>query len=230
MKRKPTYTQFHDKHNGETGIIIANGPSLRDVPIEFLMSVPSFGCNFVHRRADGFAPTYYANTGMNHLDTLEKRQAIYPAMDSPHCEAAFINRLVAHLFPFENIYGILSGRAYGLHNSRKFSLDPLHIIGIGGSMLFGLFQIAYYMGFDRLYVVGLDHDYSGDKHFYDESDVPYIEEVPGPHYQHDNKTWQAACDGVFTQCRIAFEMDNREIINMTPGSKCDVFKMEAPAW
>ena len=230
MKHKSIYTKFKDMHRGESAIMIANGPSLNDVPIEYLMSRPTFGCNFVHQL---FCPMYYANTGINHLDTEEKRDAIHPVLRDPNCKAAFINRMFVHLFPFEEVYGIISGGAYNApqRDKGKFLFDPLNIIGAGGTMLFGLFQIAYYMGFDRVYVVGLDHDYSGkDAHFYSEADVPYIEQAPGAHYSYDNKIWQAKCDGVFTQCKIAFERDGREIINITPDSKCDVFEKGVVPW
>ena len=232
MQSKPIYTRFKDCHKGESGIIIANGPSLRDVPIEYLMSMPTFGCNYVHMLGD-FAPTYYANIGVNHLDTEEKRASIFPAMARPNCKAAFINRLFAHYFPFEDVVGIMSGSVFKWpqRETRKFRTDPLDYIGVGGTMLFGLFQIAYYMGFDKVYVVGLDHDYEGkEPHFYSEDDVPFIEAVPGPVYDYDNERWQARCDGVFTMCRIAYEDDGRRIINITPGSKCDVFEKGAPEW
>jgi hypothetical protein len=41
-----------------------------------------------------------------------------------------------------------------------FSDDCLRRIGVGGSVAFICLQLAYYMGFDEVYLIGFDHNYA----------------------------------------------------------------------
>ena len=160
MKRIKDYTKFKDMHKGETCITIANGPSLEEVPVEFLRKYPSFGVNRITQMAQthDFMPTYYSCIGYNQLDTPEKRATIHPALEHVNCGGAFINRLWMHKFPYDNVWGIKSIADYDKSaDTLFFSLDPLHIIGIRGTMMLPVFQLAYYMGFTTCLVVGLDH-------------------------------------------------------------------------
>ena len=49
---------FYNLHYGKTGLIICNGPSLRDVPNKFLKKYPNFGLNNIWLR-ENFTPDYY---------------------------------------------------------------------------------------------------------------------------------------------------------------------------
>ena len=229
MKPTSGYAKFHNVHKGETGIIIANGPSLSEVPIEFLRRYVTLGCNRISKMAPEFAPTYYACIGHTQLDTAEKRDTFLPMLVHDDCKAAFINRMVAHLFPFENIYSILGGRYYGIEETRFFSLDPMNVTGLGYSMIFVLFQIAYYMGFETILLVGLDHHYpeGEQKHFYKDSEVPEFEIAPGPVYDWDSDKWAAGANIIFSMANEAYTSHGRQIINLTSNSHCEVFRKEA---
>jgi len=230
---KEGFWKFHDLHKGETGLVVANGPSLAEVPIEFLRRYVTLGCNRITMMAPEFAPTYYACTGNTQIKGREQRETMYPMMAHPDCKAAFINRLYAHLFPFENIYPIISGYYYGLEETRFFSYDPLHIYGIGATMTFVLLQIAFYMGFDPVLIVGLDHNYpkGTKKHFYDDSETPLFEISPGPVYNFDNEIWQEQATIMLDIASEAYKQNGRTIINIGSASHCTSFRKEAlSAW
>lgn len=227
------YEKFHNLHKGEAGLVVANGPSLADVPIEFLKSYVTLGCNRITAMCPEFVPTYYSCVGLNQLNDADKRETILPMLEHPDCKAAFINRLVAHLFPYDNIYSVLGGAFYGLENTKVFSYEPLHITGIGGSMTFILLQIAFYMGLDPVLVVGLDHNYpkGSKKHFYDDSEFPGFEVAPGPVYGNDGDLWQAVASSMFAIAQEVYLKHGRTIINLTRDSHCEVFRKEAlSAW
>ncbi len=221
------YEKFHDMHKGETGLVVANGPSLADVPIEFLKSYVTLGCNRITHMTPEFVPTYYACLGRNQVNTETKRETIFPTIEL--CEAAFINRLLIHHFPFDNVYSIMGGSFYGLEETRIFSLDPLNITGLGATMTFVLLQIAFYMGFDPVLVVGLDHNYpkGAKKHFYDDREYPEFETAPGPVYQNDNATWQNHATAMLNLAQEVYLDHSRTIINITSESYCKVFRKEA---
>ena len=233
MNVQEGFWKFHDMHKGETGLIVANGPSLEQVPIEFLKSYITLGCNRITGMAPEFVPNYYACTGITQIVKREQRETMYPMLAHPDCKAAFINRMYAHLFPFENIYTILSGAYYGIENTRFFSYDPLNIIGIGATMTFILLEIAFYMGFDPVLIVGLDHHYpkGTKKHFYDDSEFPLFETAPGPIYNYDSATWQEQATIMLDMASEAYKEHGRTIINIGRDSQCTSFRKEAlSAW
>jgi hypothetical protein len=59
-----------DKHKGETCIIIGNGPSLKEIPQDFLKKYPTFGTNRIYaiKHLEGFHPVYYASVNPLVLD------------------------------------------------------------------------------------------------------------------------------------------------------------------
>jgi hypothetical protein len=223
------YLKFHDCHKGETGLVVANGPSLENVPIEFLKSYITLGCNRITALAPEFVPNYYACLGHTQIDTGAKRETMIPMLMHPDLKAAFLNRLYIHLFPMEHVYSILGGRFYGIEETRFFSFDPLNITGLGYTMTFVLLQIAFYMGFERVLLVGLDHNYpdSSKKHFYDDSEFPDFEIAPGPVYEWDNEKWQGGANIILSMANEVYNEQGREIINITSDSHCEVFRQEA---
>lgn len=235
MKPNLGYTKFKDCHRGSPGIVIANGPGLAEIPIDFLNKYPSHGCNRITLMAPEFAPNYYYCLGRNQIDTAEKRETFIPTLVHKNCKAAFLNRLYAHLFPFDEIYSIMGGSFYGFGQSpdapstRFFSYDPLHITGLGATMVFVMLQIAYYMGHDPVLIVGLDHHYpdSTKKHFYDDSDVPNFESAPGPVYENDTSVWRQHADFMFRLARKHYDDGGREIINLSVQTACEIFRKEA---
>ena len=233
MAKTKSYRKFKDLHKGETGLLVANGPSLADVPIEFLKSYVTLGCNRITHMTPEFVPTYYACLGMNQVSKEDQRETIYPTIEHPDCKAAFINRLMIHEFPYDNVYSLLGGWAYHLPETAFFSLDPLNITGLHATMTFVLLQIAFYMGFDTILIVGLDHNYpEGTKrHFYDDGEFPDFEQAPGPIYENDSEVWQEHATAVLSLAQEVYIEHGRQVINLTSGSHCEVFRKEAlSAW
>ena len=95
-------------------------------------------------------------------------------------------------------------------------------------MTYIMLQMAYYMGFKRSLIVGMDGTYEfkdeGKKHFYhDRMTKDKWEIAPGPH---TNKSWQEGCEQVFGLALHAYKMGGREIINLNPKSKVRMFPKE----
>lgn len=233
MRPTEGYSQFKDKHAGETGIIIANGPGLNNVPVEFLKKHTSLGCNRITLMAPEFVPTYYACLGMNQIDTPEKRATFDPMLGHPDCKAAFLNRLYAHEFFYDNVFSILGGYTYGMEETRFFSNNPLKVTGLGYTMIYVLLQIAFYMGFQTILLVGLDHHYPDgpQKHFYKDGEVPEFEVAPGPLYNYDTREWRKGANIVLTMANEVYLNAGREIINLSSPSECSIFRKEKlSAW
>ena len=72
------YRQFKDKHKGERGIVVANGPGLENIPMDVVSRYTTLGCNRITYLLPDFAPTYYSCLGYNQMDTPEKRDTMTP--------------------------------------------------------------------------------------------------------------------------------------------------------
>ena len=104
----------------------------------------------------------------------------------------------------------------------------------GGTVTYINFQLAYLMGFKRVYLIGLDFNYikpkgtiidgntwisTGDdpNHF----DKSYFGE--GKRY-HDPQLHRAKI--AYQKANEVFKSENKEIVNLTENTKLDVFKTE----
>jgi hypothetical protein len=101
---------------------------------------------------------------------------------------------------------------------------------VGASVTFAALQIAYYMGFQQVILVGLDHKYS-------EAGTPNQTETRTdardashfhPDYFPKGIQWQLPdlirSEYDFQIARDAFEKDGREILDATVGGYCPIFK------
>lgn len=130
-----------DMHAGETCIIIGNGPSLNDIPNEFLHAYPTFGTNRIYLRED-FTPTYYAS--VNPL-VIEQSIEEISLMDA----VKFIRHTLAHKIP-----GAIPLKSAGFWT---FSADPLQFVFEGYTVTYVCMQLAFWMGFSNVLLVGVDH-------------------------------------------------------------------------
>lgn len=205
------WQDFKDKHKGETGLIIGNGPSLRDVPLDFLNKYPSFGTNRIYL-LEGFAPTYYCSVnplviGQFHEDISK--------IGAP--------KFLPGNYCFDDTCLPLNSSGLVL-----FSKQPDTWIYEGHTVTFVCMQIAYYMGFDTVLLVGVDHSFTYDgkpnqqmtmsgndpNHFH--KDYFKGKEWNNPDLERSNHAYKLA--------RNAYSLVGKRIINLTPGSKETAFE------
>lgn len=202
-----------DIFRGEDCIVIGNGLSLANVPFDLLKSMKSFGSNGIYMLPD-FTPDFYSVIGFNHLDTAEKRQVVKEVI--PNVCAAFINRLFIQYFRadsigYRNVYSVLSG---GPVERGGFSFRPLEYVGVNATITYISLQLAYWMGFHRVYLVGIDHDYTSvERHFYPDWSRP---EFPVEERSiEDGEEVARRADTAYKAAKVAFRKDGRHILNLT---------------
>jgi len=150
-------SDFWNKHQGETCLIIANGPGLRDIPLEFLQSYLSFGTNLIYKLV-GFTPTYYTAVDQKVLIPLAK---------------TFETRLPVPKFVPDGFVDYQARPVYYFHQRPgevwDGNIDGINMLTRPGiaykSITHVALQLAYYMGFTTMLIVGLDHTDDG-MHFY----------------------------------------------------------------
>ena len=113
-----------------------------------------------------------------------------------------------------------------------FSRDLLDGVHPGGNVVVTLvLQVTYYMGFDKVYLVGCDCDYPEDKtaRYYDGSVLTkevtdWIKDFDPQNPQFTNDWWKSF--GSYKVCKEVYESSGREIVNSTVGGRLEVFRRE----
>lgn len=213
--------KYKDLHRGECCFIVGNGPSLRIKDLEQIKDshICSFGMNLAYNIYDrtSWRPSYYVISDYNILreyygeikklrrDNLFIKNFYY--MDeTPYIEAT-------------NYYPGYPIRNYYINE--KFSDDIATAVYAGYSVTYDALQIAAYMGFKKIYLIGNDFSYMGDpadkgNHFYDNK-VSDKRVVAGRPYIH--LTLEA-----FGAAKEYADLNGIEIWNATRGGKLEVFQ------
>ena len=190
-----------DIHEGETGIILGNGKSLESLPIGFLR-FPSFGCNLINRLFSAHL-TYYTC-----IDTeLLTKYQWEISLNAARCDYAFLNSMY--------VEG-LSRFVYPLDRKEGDYFFPGMAANWGGSVTYVNLQLAFFMGFKRILMAGIDHDLAWE-HFSDDYPVRSSKrwEVRGNINNTIEKWYRVAND--------FYRTHDREIINVTPHTGTDAF-------
>jgi 6-hydroxymethylpterin diphosphokinase MptE-like protein len=210
---------FKDKRKGNVCVIIGNGPSLEQTPLGKLSRLyEAFGANKIYGL--GIKPTYWTCVDSDMLHDCVSWLLAHPEFDS--------ERFVPRTIPLPGAHQLNVVIEHG------FSKDASEKVVIGGTVTYVNLQLAWYMGFTTVLLVGVDHKYpkasqgrpgykfiaEGDDpdHFKLADGSPYFE--PGKIY---NRPELAATERYYTQANQVFEQAGRKIINLTPGTALDVF-------
>ena len=98
----------------------------------------------------------------------------------------------------------------------------------GGTVTFTALQIAYYMGFEKVILIGVDHSYKhvgnpNDEMTADGPDPNHFD----PSYFGKGTRWNlpdlALSEKAYVLASKAFEADGRHIINATQGGMLEIF-------
>lgn len=223
---------LHNKYQGQRVFIMGNGPSLNQTPLEKLANEYTFGVNRVYLLFDriSWRPSFYT--------TVDWRVA-------PD-NAAEINALRGMTFFFpQRFWGLLrTGEdVYWYSNiGCHFAHDISRGVCGAGSVTGTAIQIAYYLGFDPIYLIGVDASYtipstvkqSGEDVFgtgvrlFLESTRDDDPNHFDPRYFGKGSKWHdpnvpRMLEG-YRHCRAAIEGQGRHIYNATVGGKLELFE------
>lgn len=170
-KKYSKLLDYRNIHNGERCFIIATGPSLTMDDIESLKNEYTFSMNSICKLYDQteFRPTYYAiqdNMVFDKMqDTIRAHKEV-PVFISDNIFKKYKRENDWIEFPTDtkyHSYDILKGVYHA-----KFSGDAYEIVYDGYSIAYSCLELAVYMGFKEIYLLGADCSYSGPKeHFVD---------------------------------------------------------------
>jgi hypothetical protein len=216
--------QFRNIHQGKRCFIIANGPSLGKMELDALKDEYTISMNRAYLMYEqwGFSPTYYAC--INEL-VLEQFSEDIGKLNMPR----FLNFSKRSCFPESELDKNIIYLKLSLGIEDRFSNNMANAISSGGTVTFACLQLAYYMGFDEVVVIGMDHNFV-------EKGVPNTEEIRSserdeshchPEYFPKGVKWQLPdlhrSELAYSLAREAFEKDGRHIYDATIGGKCNIF-------
>lgn len=216
--------RFRDRHSGERCFVIANGPSLGAMDLRALGGVPTISMNRAYLLYEqwGFVPSYYVC--INEL-VLEQFAEDIARLPMPR----FVNFNRRHLFAgMEEDDGQMYLRL-GLNLQDRFSGDVTQPISSGGTVTFACLQLAYFMGFKEVVLIGLDHNFV-EKGVPNTTEIRHSERDEShchPDYFPKGIKWQLPdlyrSELAYALARQAFERDGRRILDATVDGKCNVF-------
>ncbi|WP_323011598.1 hypothetical protein [Castellaniella sp.] len=159
---------------GQTAYILGNGPSLRGFDVSDLMARESFWCNRafeIEKSGIDFRPKYYFWADLigaqMFLDDIIEVQAGKKFFRNSVYKIIHKNR--PNDIEDQNIihYECRESPGVDMHDSEEnFSYDPTVMLFGGWTVVLDAIQFAYYMGYSKVYVGGVDLDYSKSGYFF----------------------------------------------------------------
>lgn len=228
--------ELKNAHAGETVVVIGNGPSLNKTDLDLLAGRTTFGVNSIFLASDRLPEplTYYVvedqavfrdNTAA--IKDYEAGTKLFPTNYLHYYSGESIPE---NTFFFRMNTGFY-GRKTGTYCHARFSGDASQRLYCGQSVTALNLQLAYWMGFRRTILIGMDFSYSIPDDADRNGDV-IVSRSDDPNHFHPGyfgpgKTWHdPKLDRVLINYRLArdvFRADEREIINATVGGHLELF-------
>ena len=219
-KNNEKLKSFHNKHKGKRCFIVANGPSLQNMDLSLLKNEFTIGMNRIYLLEEirGFKPTYLAVLDIDvQLEQFAEEYKNYKGIKF-------------FIWNTRKLFGNQPNLMYFNRSmNSNFQADFRKRIGTSKSVTYICIELAYYLGFNEVILIGKDHNYNvvgkpGDyissngqeqNHFIKGYYTPGQKWVV-PNYQEEEYCYKLA--------REAYENDGRKILDATISGKLEDFE------
>lgn len=225
--------QLKNSSQNNRCFIIGNGPSLKIADLEKLKGEDCFACNRIYNLYDKttWRPKYYCSQDSKVLEQI--KGDLQFAIEN--CELCFLpykfrsmfsdeiltNEKVRLFFkPYVSVYSPDGTYPEGL---MPFSDDISVGIYDGLSITYAMIQIAAYMGYKEIYLIGIDHNYN-IKNGVVETAGSYAEGIKPIDMSTQFPPELLLCEVSFREARRWSEAHGVMIGNATRGGKLEVFE------
>lgn len=217
--------KYNNQHKGQTALLLGNGPSLKTIPRGLLYKYVSMGSNGIFLAYTdkeetvpalrGFVPEYYVCINPLVLDQNKEIILTYPAL-------ALFLRADADIqgdkiYPIKSIY------------TPGFYMDPDQGLYEGFTVTYVMLQLAFYMGFTTVLLAGVDwsYQYTGQPNQLNSQVNPEANHYHPKYFV--GQEWHnpdlIRSREAYQMAQRAYQADGRKIINLSPGTKLDVFPL-----
>lgn len=232
-RSKMEVARLKGKFAGERCFLVGNGPSLNKIDLALLKAEYSFGVNLIFYKTQemGYRPTFYTvedphivNDRADEINRYECDYMFLPVKFKSRFKTGDNRIFINQDYSFYN-------RASPYFEIPRFSQDCSEEVFCGQSVTILNLQLAYYLGFSEVYLIGMDFDYvipdsavvHGAVIESTEADVNHFH----PDYFGEGKKWHdPKLHNVMKSYRLAklmYELDGRSIFNATVGGKLELF-------
>ncbi len=208
-----------DRHKGERVVIVCNGPSLNKMDLSFLKNEYVIGLNKIYLgfKKYKFYPKYYV--AVNEKVLRQSHQEI----NQLTC-IKFLSNRANELFSEGALTHIIDTSS----PKERFSKDLSKGLEEGWTVTYAALQVAYYLGFTEIVIVGMDHRFlfqgkPNEAKFLEGEDKNHFcstyfsnKEWDNPDLENSEKSYQIA--------KEIFDGDNRKIFDATVDGACNVFE------
>lgn len=157
---------FKNKHKGEECFIIGNGPSVTINDLEKLKNKTTFAVNRIYKAFNHtlWRPTYYfcADGLVYSLSSKEIQNINFERCFIPIDRALLAGKIYDdNIYYLRNTNYTYSENGVSKYGAKpKFSLNPEDVVYGGYTVLYDVIQMAVYMGFNTIYLYGVDNSYN----------------------------------------------------------------------
>ena len=221
--------KLENSYNNESCFIIGNGPSLSADDLNLIKGKYSFGTNRIFNLFDlcSWRPTFYCIQDSLLINEIKDKLSVtklglknnFLALNSWRDFSKTIKNDPSNFFFFLD--------TEVNEEFPRFSVDVSDRIHEGRSITISALQIAIYLGFKKIYLLGVDHSSSvkiiDDEVKYDENIKDYFDGIDNsgitkrPYYKDFTEK-------AFIKAKKIADEKGVEIINLTRGGNLEVFK------
>lgn len=225
--------KLKDIHKGERCFILGNGPSLNKQDLSLISNEISFVNNLfiLHKDLCDIDPNYYCISDDYFIANNKGIQVLPSIGEYLNSEGSRHLLFVPIRFWFSlRFKSIIKSNVFYLNfqTNKKiwedgvFSTDIQKGVNWGHTVILDFcLPIAFYMGFDEIYLLGCDMNFSDNKtdnHFYNEIDARQKKRD-----KNDWNLWNKIVFRSYEAAKTVFEHNERVIYNATRGGKLEVF-------
>ncbi|WP_149031242.1 6-hydroxymethylpterin diphosphokinase MptE-like protein [Moorena producens] len=211
--------KFKKINKKEDCFIIGNGPSLNKIDLSLLNNYYTFGLNKIYLIFDKVNLNISYHVAVNHL-VVEQSAREFENLNCP----SFLSARAADnvVDKRDHIYKIFTAGSPFV-----FQTDASKLICEGYTVTYVAMQLAFYMGFKRIFLIGVDHNFTAvgnpnEKQFLKGDDPNHF--TPG---YFGNKEWHLpdleGSELAYHMARFNFNRSGREIYDATVDGKLQIF-------
>jgi hypothetical protein len=218
--------KLKNKYTGRRCFIIGNGPSLKPEDLEKLKGEITFASNKIYKifNQTTWRPTFYMVVDTIVLEENVRDINLVEAMTKLTLKC-YKNLFKADIYFNNNLHKNKCG---------SFSINIMESLYSSGTVSYHMLQIAHYMGFSEVYLLGHDYNFKGaisktkdlsSLKIEDNSQIYFSED----YVRKDEKKAGQAPKEMYIgmeKAKIEYENSGRKIFNATRVSFLDVFELK----
>lgn len=227
--------RLKEKYAGKRCFIVGNGPSLNKLDLSKLEGDYSFAVNgiFYKTKECGYRPTFYvvedSDVMLDNVDEINSYNSKSTRFFPKNYKHLIKNKDNTIFFNMDTGYYNETSPHFRIP---RFSADMSNVLYCGQSVTMINLQIAYYLGFQEVYLIGMDFSYNiPDSAIIDGNRITSTEDDDNhfhPDYFGKGKVWHdPELDKVlasYKMMKLVYEMNGRKIFNATAGGKLELFE------